>query len=155
MGAALSRARRDRARPPEPTPRRAAGPAILALSVAALAAWLVLARRATDGPSHGLPPPSTTIRAAPRPPRTEAPRATPTTHAPAALPPLPAMPAVPPRPPAVVRAAYRFAAEHPEVLERMPCFCGCERRGHRSNHDCFIAGRDVHGEPIWDRHGMT
>src|SRR6202162_5910264 len=40
------------------------------------------------------------------------------------------------RPPEVVRAAYKFAAEHPEVMSYVPCFCGCERMGHRGNEDC-------------------
>src|SRR5262249_27686488 len=37
-----------------------------------------------------------------------------------------------------INAAYRFAAEHPEVLSYVPCFCGCERGGHRGNEDCFV-----------------
>ena len=28
-------------------------------------------------------------------------------------------------------AAYSFAAEHPEILSYVPCFCGCERAGHQ------------------------
>ena len=34
-----------------------------------------------------------------------------------------------PRPAEVITAAYRFAAEHPEILTYVPCFCGCERSG--------------------------
>jgi hypothetical protein len=36
--------------------------------------------------------------------------------------------------------AYVFAAKHPEVLEYMPCYCGCEadRFQHESNYDCFV-----------------
>src|SRR5262245_3485928 len=55
------------------------------------------------------------------------------------LPPLPVQTYAPPRPPEVVRAAYVFAAEHPEVLSYVPCFCGCERGGHKGNDDCFVA----------------
>ena len=59
------------------------------------------------------------------------------------------------RPPDVIRAAYRFAAEHPEILSYVPCFCGCERSGHRGNHDCFVRARDVNGDVIeWDPHGI-
>ena len=59
------------------------------------------------------------------------------------------------RPPEVVRAAYKFAAEHPEVLSYVPCFCGCERSGHRGNEDCFVKARDVNGDVVeWDEHGM-
>jgi hypothetical protein len=55
----------------------------------------------------------------------------------------------------VVTAAYKFAAEHPEVLSYVPCFCGCERQGHRGNEDCFVKARDVNGDVVeWEDHGM-
>src|SRR5205823_791083 len=71
------------------------------------------------------------------------------------LPPL-EFPAYPtPRAAEVVRAAYKFAAEHPEVLSYVPCFCGCERSGHRGNEDCFVRARDINGDVIeWEPHGM-
>jgi hypothetical protein len=57
--------------------------------------------------------------------------------------------------PEAVTAAYRFAAEHPEVLSYLPCYCGCERSGHRGNEDCFVQARDVNGDVIqWNDHGM-
>src|SRR5262245_19414650 len=40
------------------------------------------------------------------------------------LPPIPFQGYAPPRPPAVVTAAFEFAAEHPEILSYVPCFCG-------------------------------
>jgi hypothetical protein len=59
------------------------------------------------------------------------------------------------RPVEVVRAAYQFAAEHPEILSYVPCFCGCERQGHHGNHDCFVRARAANGDVIeWDPHGM-
>jgi uncharacterized protein with PCYCGC motif len=59
------------------------------------------------------------------------------------------------RPPEVVSAAYKFAAEHPEVLSYVPCFCGCERMGHRGNEDCFVKARDINGDVVqWEEHGM-
>src|SRR5262249_55631617 len=61
------------------------------------------------------------------------------------LPPLPYDP-TPARPPDVVRADYLFAAEHPEILGYMPCYCGCERSGHRGNDDCFVAARASNGD---------
>jgi hypothetical protein len=76
-------------------------------------------------------------------------------HKQASLPPLPTQAYAPPRPPDVVRAAYVFAAEHPEVLSYVPCFCGCERGGHRGNHDCFVAARDEKGDvTAWEPHGL-
>ena len=58
------------------------------------------------------------------------------------------------RPRELVEEAYQFAARHPEVLKYLPCFCGCERRGHRSNLDCFVASRSPSGEVTWAAHGM-
>jgi hypothetical protein len=35
--------------------------------------------------------------------------------------------------------AYQFAVDHPEVLNYMPCYCGCfEEDGHTSNTNCFV-----------------
>jgi hypothetical protein len=71
------------------------------------------------------------------------------------LPPLPFQAYAPPRPPDVVRAAYVFAAEHPEILSYVPCFCGCERSGHKGNEDCFVAKRDGAGDVVeWEPHGL-
>jgi hypothetical protein len=76
-------------------------------------------------------------------------------HKQATLPPLPFQAYAPPRPPDVVRAAYVFAAEHPEVLSYVPCFCGCERSGHKGNEDCFVARRDNAGDVVeWEPHGL-
>jgi hypothetical protein len=56
----------------------------------------------------------------------------------------------------VVAAAYKFAAEHPEVLGYVPCYCGCERSGHRGNDNCFVAARAPNGDVTeWEPHGMT
>jgi hypothetical protein len=72
-------------------------------------------------------------------------------HKQANLPPLPFQAYAPPRPPDVVRAAYVFAAEHPEILSYVPCFCGCERSGHKGNEDCFVARRDGAGDVVeWE-----
>lgn len=59
------------------------------------------------------------------------------------------------RPMPVVRAAYEFAAKHPEILRYMPCFCACDKSaGHRGNHDCFVKKRDAQGRVTeWDSHG--
>jgi hypothetical protein len=71
------------------------------------------------------------------------------------LPPLPFGPRDPlPRPPQVVAAVFQFAAEHPEVLSYVPCFCGCERLGHRGNEDCFVKARASNGDVVaWEPHG--
>jgi len=41
------------------------------------------------------------------------------------------------------RAAYQVANDIPEVLEQLPCFCGCMTSfGHKNNLFCF---KDQHG----------
>ena len=69
------------------------------------------------------------------------------------LPLLPAGAPSAPRPLVAVKAAYEFAARHPEVIGYVPCFCGCERGGHKSNESCFVAGRR-NGTVSWDTHGI-
>ena len=72
------------------------------------------------------------------------------------LPPVPGNIATAVRPAEVVKAAYLFAATRPDVLKYMPCFCGCERGGHRGNDDCFVTARDAAGKPTqWEPHGMV
>ena len=59
------------------------------------------------------------------------------------------------RPLAVTRAAYEFAARHPEVSRFVPCYCGCEADGHRNNEMCFVGRRDAAGNVVeWDTHGF-
>jgi hypothetical protein len=54
-----------------------------------------------------------------------------------------------------VREIYKFAAEHPEVLHYVPCFCGCNHEGHTSNEDCFVKSRAGNGDvTAWNDHGM-
>ena len=101
-------------------------------------------RKRAPAPSEASPPPLAEVPEVQRKP-----------HPQKNLPPLPVQSYAPPRPPDVVRAAYMFAAEHPEVLSYVPCFCGCERSGHRGNHDCFVKGRDANGGVTeWDPHGL-
>jgi uncharacterized protein with PCYCGC motif len=73
----------------------------------------------------------------------------------ASLPPIPFQGYAPPRSTEVITAAYRFAADHPEILSYVPCFCGCERSGHGANHDCFVKQRAENGDVVaWDEHGV-
>ena|SRR5215831_17806558 len=71
------------------------------------------------------------------------------------IPPLPTTPFPAAAPMDIVRAVYVFAARHPEVLNQVPCFCGCENRGHRHNDDCFVKARDAQERPTeWELHGV-
>ena len=70
-------------------------------------------------------------------------------------PPLPNVGFAPVRPMDVVRATYDFAAQHPEVLKFVPCYCGCGSQGHTANESCFVARRDQKGNVLeWDTHGF-
>ena len=69
--------------------------------------------------------------------------------------PLPRVRFAPARPMPVVEAVFHFAADHPEVLSRIPCFCGCENSGHKHNDDCFVSARDERGRvTAWEPHGI-
>jgi len=97
---------------------------------------------ATPGPDRPAPPPAG--------------EPTPIPRADAALPPLPLVQNLVPRSPQVIRDAYIFAAQNPHVLEYVPCFCGCETRGHKRNADCFVQSRNSDGSVReWDTHGMA
>ena len=76
-------------------------------------------------------------------------------HKQANLPPMPFGPRDPlPRPPQVVAQVFQFAAEHPEVLTYVSCFCGCEHLGHKGNEDCFVKQRAANGDVVaWEPHG--
>lgn len=71
------------------------------------------------------------------------------------LPPLPYDGYASPRPMAITQAVYEFAARHPEVLQYVPCYCGCERNGHTGNESCFVKSRTASGQvTAWDSHGF-
>lgn len=60
------------------------------------------------------------------------------------------------RPVTVMRATYEFAARHPEVMHYVPCFCGCEKGGHKDNHDCFVSARSADGKVTgWEGHALS
>jgi len=52
------------------------------------------------------------------------------------------------------REAYRYAIDRPDVLQWMPCFCGCVNDGHKSNVDCFVRTRIAEGRVVLDPHGF-
>ena len=37
-----------------------------------------------------------------------------------------------------VQETYRFAVANQDLLQWMPCFCGCVDQGHMSNADCYV-----------------
>ena len=53
-----------------------------------------------------------------------------------------------------IQEAYRFAAANPELLQQIPCYCGCSAVGHTSNYDCYVAGTNPDGSLQFDTHGF-
>jgi hypothetical protein len=56
--------------------------------------------------------------------------------------------------PVAVQAAYQFAAANPEVLKKLPCYCGCGAMGHTSNYACYVAGVDDATQLRYDPHAL-
>ncbi len=54
-----------------------------------------------------------------------------------------------------VQEAYRFALANPQVLEYVPCFCGCGRSGHLSLKDCYVRGFRADGSVQLDAMGFA
>ena len=125
--------------------------AVVLAVVAAAVAWAL-----AGGTGAPAPAPAASATAGPPAAATPAPPEPLPAHVPAddELPPLPYVGFQPPRPPDVVQAVYRFAAQHPEVMRYVPCYCGCERSGHAHNEDCFVSARDANGQVTWNTHGM-
>ncbi len=53
-----------------------------------------------------------------------------------------------------VQEAYRFAVAHPDVLQFIPCYCGCVNQGHRSNRDCYVREVRADGSVVLDPMGF-
>jgi Protein of unknown function with PCYCGC motif len=49
---------------------------------------------------------------------------------------------------------YRFAKDRRDVLEWMPCTCGCAQFGHTSNRSCYIKA-ETGGATTWTSHAAT
>ncbi|MFJ7735402.1 PCYCGC motif-containing (lipo)protein [Lysinibacillus sp. NPDC097287] len=53
-----------------------------------------------------------------------------------------------------IRLIYQIAGQSTEILEWIPCYCGCgESVGHKSNLNCFIQEKREDGTIVWDDHG--
>ncbi len=57
--------------------------------------------------------------------------------------------------PTTVREAYQFALANQEVLEKIPCYCGCGGQGHRNARDCFVKEVRADGSVVWDQMGFS
>jgi hypothetical protein len=56
--------------------------------------------------------------------------------------------------PPEVQEAYRFALANPEVLEFIPCYCGCGAVGHMNNLMCYLSSQGEDGQVVFDAHAM-
>lgn len=52
-----------------------------------------------------------------------------------------------------MKIIYQAVAEHQELLEHVPCYCGCnDSVGHEHNYHCFIHDNKDNGAVVWDDH---
>ena len=57
------------------------------------------------------------------------------------------------RAPVTVREAYRFAIANKEILQEIPCFCGCVDVGHQNNYMCYVKeDGSPNGDLVLDSH---
>jgi uncharacterized protein with PCYCGC motif len=68
---------------------------------------------------------------------------------------LPSASSFPGHPLEFIRAAYAFAARRPDVVQYLPCYCGCEKQGHQSLQFCFVKKRTASDIAQWDGMGFT
>ncbi|MEN1937419.1 PCYCGC motif-containing (lipo)protein [Paenibacillus sp. 102] len=55
-----------------------------------------------------------------------------------------------------VSQIYGMVGKNIELLEWIPCYCGCgENSGHKNNKDCFIREIKQNGEVTWGSHAMN
>jgi hypothetical protein len=50
------------------------------------------------------------------------------------------------------QSAYAYALARPDVLQWLPCYCGCVAMDHRNNLDCFFQRREVEGFYAYEEH---
>ncbi|MBC8334792.1 MAG: hypothetical protein H8E29_05970 [Anaerolineales bacterium] len=56
--------------------------------------------------------------------------------------------------PVTVQQAYQFAVANPDVLTKLPCYCGCGDVGHTSNYSCYVAEEESDGDLQFDNHAL-
>jgi hypothetical protein len=64
------------------------------------------------------------------------------------------MPAEVKQSPVTVQQSYQFAAANPDVLDQIPCYCGCGAMGHDSNYDCYVTDVNADGSIVYDSHAL-
>jgi hypothetical protein len=56
--------------------------------------------------------------------------------------------------PVTVQEAYQFNVANPDVMQNIPCYCGCGNVGHSSNYDCYVSTVDEQGSIAFDNHAL-
>ena len=51
-----------------------------------------------------------------------------------------------------IQEAYRFALANRDVLEKIPCYCGCGNVGHMDNYMCYVQSESADGQVVFDYH---
>jgi hypothetical protein len=54
----------------------------------------------------------------------------------------------------VTQQAYQFAIANPDVMQHVPCYCGCGSMGHTSNYSCYVKSVDGKGNVTFDSHAI-
>ena len=56
--------------------------------------------------------------------------------------------------PVAVQQSYQFNVANPDVMEQLPCYCGCGAMGHTSNYACYVSGIESDGTINYDSHAL-
>ncbi len=80
--------------------------------------------------------------------------ATQTNDAHLAMMPLDQMPMEVQNAPVTVQQAYQFNSANPDLMQDIPCYCGCGSMGHTSNYDCYVSNVDANGSIAFDNHAL-
>ena len=56
--------------------------------------------------------------------------------------------------PVAVQEAYQFNVANPDIMQDIPCYCGCGNIGHTSNYDCYVSDVDASGKITFDNHAL-
>ena len=56
--------------------------------------------------------------------------------------------------PVAVQETYQFNTANPDIMQDIPCYCGCGDIGHTSNYDCYVSDVDASGKITFDNHAL-
>jgi len=56
--------------------------------------------------------------------------------------------------PVSVQQAYQFASANPDIMQQIPCYCGCRAIRHTSNYSCYVQSVDANGKITFDKHAL-